>query len=131
MMTWHNILRKHQEKAETPEKSITKTSAFSGFSANTNSQCSQDNYMGMTIEELKLIAGNDWLDIKNNEAAIKAFAHAEHTRQQIQNGTVPSFYTKQAYCDSCGPVMLWPESFDHVQGCPWCLTNNKPNFSTN
>jgi hypothetical protein len=48
-----------------------------------------------------------------------ALARSMVLRRELNQGKVPSRFTKQATCKQCGPVWLWDSG--EVVFCPWCL----------
>lgn len=51
---------------------------------------------------------------------LDAFVRAVTVRRCRFAGRAPATWTKAATCRHCGPVLLWPESPDSLDACPWC-----------
>ncbi len=51
---------------------------------------------------------------------LDAFIRAIDTRLCRLAGRAPLNWTRAATCRHCGPVLLWPESPDSLDACPWC-----------
>ena len=89
------------------------------------------SYHGYSLDNLKEKADDDWDDIKDNQETLMAFAHALRTVSEIQQGTVPNFYSKISHCSNCGDIPLWSCAPNQVKGCPWCLSSKKPIVKNN
>lgn len=87
-----------------------------------------NSYANYSLDQLKILAGDDWEEIKNDREVLAAFAKALDETRQMRDGNVPSYYTKRVICQHCGEVKLWQQAADYVLGCPWCLIPNKPIF---
>ena len=86
-------------------------------------QINKDTVNGITLFELKEVAGDDWPDIEHDSKMIKALASSISIRHMRESGEIPPDYIHKAVCDGCGPVWLFVKG--HVQGCPWCFNRKK------
>ena len=73
------------------------------------------------LEKLQREAGNDWDEIANDPAQLKAFAELLMIVEMREKGICPAHYTTTTNCKHCGPVPIWEGCPPKVQGCPWCL----------
>ena len=76
---------------------------------------------GVSLAELKTLAGEDWRWLEEAPARLEAFAHAVMTRRMRERGEVPPDYTGITECAGCGPVPIWVGCPPAVLGCPWCF----------
>jgi len=76
---------------------------------------------GVSLAELKPLAGEDWRWLNEEPARLQAFAHAVMTRRMRERGEVPPDYTGITECAGCGPVPIWVGCPPAVLGCPWCF----------
>ena len=86
-------------------------------------QITKDTVNGITLSELKEVAGEDWPDIEHDQKMIEALAGFITIRHMRERGEIPPDYTHIAICAGCGPVWLFVAG--HVQGCPWCFNRKK------
>jgi len=77
------------------------------------------------LEKLQREAGNDWGEIANDPAQLKAFAELLMIVEMREEGICPDHYTATTECIHCGPVPVWEGCPPKVQGCPWCLNRHK------
>ena len=71
-------------------------------------------YFGLEVEQLKILAAEDWTEVKDNPAMLKGL-----------DSTIPSsIYTKTVNCRQCGEIQTWPSCPDNTSCCQWCLVNN-------
>ena len=82
-------------------------------------------YEGLTLDDLKAVAGQDWLDIRQDPDALKALARSIQTRRMRERGEVPRHYTSTTVCCHCGLVPIFRGVGTYVQGCPWCFNRTK------
>lgn len=75
---------------------------------------------GIPLAELRVLAGNDWLECEADPATLEAFALSVITRRQREQGVVPALWTATTVCAGCGPVPTWPGCPAVVIACPWC-----------
>lgn len=83
------------------------------------------NFHGLTLAELEEAAAEDWPEVHENPAMLKALAYAIVTSRQRERGERPQRWTERCECAGCGPVYLWPGSPSRVIGCPWCSNRAK------
>lgn len=79
---------------------------------------------GVTVEQLRDAAGDDWSDIVGDAEKVTAWAQLLADNRTRANGHVPSHYTQAGECAMCGPVWLWPGA-EKVLACPWCVNRDK------
>lgn len=79
---------------------------------------------GLTLAELREIAGADWPEVKADPALLETLTHAVQTRRMREQGIVPPHYTATTHCAGCGPVPIYPGVPEHVLACPWCLNRH-------
>lgn len=79
------------------------------------------NLHGLTQAQLEQAAGEDWVRVRDDPAALEALVHAVVTRRQRERGECPPHWTAHRECAACGPVLLWSGSPARVLGCPWCF----------
>jgi len=79
------------------------------------------SYHGVSLEELKTHAEGDWEEIRQNPAALDAFAKMIQTSRLMRAGIKPPEYTHACHCKWCGWVWLSEGSPLEVLGCPWCV----------
>ena len=77
------------------------------------------------LEKLQREAGNDWDEIANDPAQLKAFAELLMIVEMREKGITPDHYTSTTTCKHCGTVPIWDGCPPEVQGCPWCLNRRK------
>jgi len=75
---------------------------------------------GIAINDLKMLACDDWSECIEDKQLLDAFARAVSCRLQREQGIVPKEWTTVVHCKGCGPVYLWPGLTD-VIACPWCI----------
>ena len=80
---------------------------------------------GISLVELRELAGSDWSAIENEPDMLETFAHAVATRRMRESGQVPPSYTAITQCEHCGPVWIWPGCPPQIQACPWCWNRLK------
>jgi len=86
-------------------------------------QIAKGTVNGITLYELKEVAGEDWAGIENDSKKIEALAGFITIRHMRERGEIPPDYIHKAICNGCGPVWLFVTG--HVQGCPWCFNRKK------
>ena len=77
------------------------------------------------LEKLKRKAGNDWSEIANDPAQLKAFAELLMIVEMREKGICPAHYTAATNCKHCGVVPIWEGCPPEVSGCPWCFNRRK------
>lgn len=78
---------------------------------------------GISINDLKLLAGDDWHDCLKDKQLLNAYALAVSYRLQREQGIVPEEWTTIVNCKGCGPVYLW-SGLTNVIACPWCINRS-------
>lgn len=76
---------------------------------------------GLTLADLKAVAGPDWPEVQHNPALLDTLARALTTRRLREKGEVPAHYTAVTVCEHCGPVPIFQGVPEKVAGCPWCF----------
>ena len=76
---------------------------------------------GLSIEELRRLAGDDWKELKSDPLKLQAFAHLIQTRLMRERGEVPAHYTGTTHCQHCGVVPIWGDAPPQVLACVWCF----------
>ena len=80
---------------------------------------------GLTLETLRLAAGDDWEEIVNDLELAGSFANVIATRSMRERGKVPPDYTSTTICQRCGFVPIWSGAPKRVLACPWCFNRLK------
>jgi len=75
---------------------------------------------GLNLDQIVEAAGADYQEILEDPGVARAFLCAVRDRLGTQAGRRPRSWTKAVLCRSCGPVWLFADSPDVVEGCPWC-----------
>jgi hypothetical protein len=90
-----------------------------------NAATNANELYGFTLAELERSAADDWYWLKHDTKALKAFAHACMTLEQLRKGEVPKHYTSFVCCKNCGEVPIFNNHANgkNVFSCPWCLTD--------
>lgn len=86
-------------------------------------QIAKEMIHGITLSELKEVAGEDWSDIKHDHKMQEALADAINIRHMREKGEIPPDYIHKAECAGCGPVWLFASG--RFQGCPWCFNRSR------
>lgn len=82
-------------------------------------------YFGLEIEQLKILAADDWNEVKNNPSMLKAMVDTYLMLKGLDPEVPSTLYTKTVNCRQCGEIQTWPSCCsDTVSCCPWCLVNN-------
>jgi hypothetical protein len=76
---------------------------------------------GITLADLKRLAGDEWGEIKDSPEELRAFAHLVAARRMRERGEVPKDYTAKTECPHCGVVPIWEGAPDKVLSCVWCF----------
>ncbi len=79
----------------------------------------------VSLEKIREKAGDDWMEVSNDPAQLKAFADLVAVSEMRERGIVPDHYNAEAECKHCGPVPIFEDMPDKVQGCPWCFNRIK------
>lgn len=78
---------------------------------------------GITLEDLKAVAGVDWDDIKNDSSKLNALALILYEQKEMRAGIIPSRFTAETFCLSCNKNVPVPPALTNggkVLGCMWC-----------
>lgn len=82
-------------------------------------------YFGLETEHLKTLAADDWDEVKQNPAMLKAMVETYLMLKGLDPQIPFAVYTKPVHCHNCGEVKTRAScSFDSVPCCQWCLINN-------
>jgi hypothetical protein len=81
----------------------------------------QSQVHGVSLAELRELAGKDWPELEANPELLECFADMVAVRHMRERGEVPPSYTAVTVCAGCGPVPIFPGVAKKVEGCPWCL----------
>ena len=76
---------------------------------------------GLSLLDLREVAGSDWDQVRANLALAESFANAVATRRMRERGKIPPDYTTVTECAGCGRVPIWAGVPDRVLACPWCF----------
>lgn len=80
---------------------------------------------GLSLDELRVEACDDWQHLRADRLRLEAFARAVARTRQREAGIVPGHYTGTTECRGCGPVPIWEGAPERVDGCPWCLNRKR------
>ncbi|CAN5159051.1 hypothetical protein BH24PSE2_BH24PSE2_17540 [soil metagenome] len=121
-----SVLDQVREKYKTPRDETCKSSkspsaAFAGPQDKHSETFAGVDLAGLTIDDLRLEAEEDWSHVAADRLRLEAFARAVRTTRQRERGEIPAHYTATTTCRGCGPVPIWPGAPEHVDGCPWCF----------
>lgn len=75
----------------------------------------------LRLDQLRVLAGDDWAVLQSSPVLLAAFSAAIETRRMREQGEIPPHYTATTVCARCGPVHIFPGCGPSVEGCPWCL----------
>lgn len=81
-------------------------------------------YFGLEVEQLKILAADDWDEVKDNPSMLKAIVEAYLMLKGLDPIVPSSIYTKTVNCRQCGEIQTWPSCPDNVSCCQWCLVSN-------
>lgn len=79
---------------------------------------------GLTLAELREVAGPDWPEVERDPALLETLALAVSARRMREQGRVPPSYTCTTICAGCGPVPIFEGCPAQVLACPWCLNRH-------
>ncbi|WP_339050224.1 hypothetical protein [Rickettsiella endosymbiont of Xylota segnis] len=86
-------------------------------------------YFGLEIDQLKTLAADDWDEVKDNPAMLKAMIETYLMLKGLDPEIPSAIYTKTVDCQNCGEVKTWASCpYDTVPCCQWCLVNNDLNW---
>jgi len=113
-------------KAQYPQKiSVEPNFADIANNADTHSDTSshfpEDRVHGLSVQQLRAEAGDDWPDIVGDQSQFEAFAQTLLITRMRERGEVPSHYTATTECKFCGIVPIFEGCPHKVEGCPWCF----------
>ncbi|MCH6585265.1 MAG: hypothetical protein IH810_05480 [Proteobacteria bacterium] len=78
------------------------------------------------LAELRAILGEDWEEISQDPAQLRAAADSLMTQISRKRGVTPTHYTATVHCETCNQdVSHFPVDGDTVGACVWCL-NGQP-----
>ncbi len=78
------------------------------------------------LAELRAILGEDWEEISQDPAQLRAAADSLMTQISRRRGVTPAHYTATVHCETCSQdVPHFPVDGDTVGACVWCL-NDQP-----
>ena len=77
------------------------------------------------LKKLQREAGEDWGEIANDPAQLKAFAELLMIVEMREKGICPAHYIGTTHCKHCGVVPIWDGCPSEVQGCSWCLNRHR------
>jgi hypothetical protein len=79
------------------------------------------------FEPLKQFFADDWEDLKNDPAVLKAWEELLGERVLIEQGIAPPNFTATTTCVHCGIIPCPPEMTNggQVLGCMWCFNRVK------
>lgn len=81
-------------------------------------------YFGLEVEQLKTLAADDWDEVKDNPAMLKAMVETYLMLKGLDPQIPSTIYTKTVSCRQCGEIQTWPSCPDKVSCCQWCLVSN-------
>lgn len=84
----------------------------------------QQPYFDLEIEHLKSLAADDWDEVKDNPAMLKAMVETYLMLKGLDPQIPSTIYTKTVNCLQCGEIQTWPSCPDNVSCCQWCLVSN-------
>ena len=79
----------------------------------------------VSLDKIREKAGDDWMEVSNDPAQLKAYADLVAITEMRERGIVPDHYTTTTECKHCGPVPIFEGLPNKVLGCPWCLNRPK------
>ncbi len=78
------------------------------------------------LERLRNELGEDWQEVSQDPAQLKAAADSLMTEISRQQGEIPAHYTATVHCQNCNQdVPHFPVGDDTVGACVWCWTGQK------
>ena len=78
-----------------------------------------------SLDKIRQKAGDDWEEVSNDPAQLKAFADLVAISEMRERGVIPDHYTATTECIHCGPVPIFEGCPPHANGCPWCFNRIK------
>lgn len=81
----------------------------------------QSQVHGVSLAELRELAGADWPELEANPEQLECFADMVAVRHMRERGEVPPSYTAVTVCAGCGSVPIFEGVGPTVEGCPWCF----------
>ncbi len=77
------------------------------------------------LAELRVILEEDWEEISQDPAQLRAAADSLMAQISRKQGVVPEHYTARVHCQNCSQdVPHFPVAGDTVGACVWCLNGN-------
>ncbi len=75
------------------------------------------------LDRLRNELGEDWQEVSQDPAQLKAAADSLMTEISRQQGVIPAHYTATVHCQNCNQdVPHFPVGDDTVGACVWCWT---------
>lgn len=81
-------------------------------------------YFGLEVEQLKILAADDWNEAKDNPSMLKAMVETYLMLKGLDPQIPSTIYTKTVNCHQCGAIQTWPSCPDNVSCCQWCFVTN-------
>ena len=79
----------------------------------------------VSLDKIREKAGDDWMEVSNDPAQLKAFADLLAVSEMRERGIVPDHYTATTECKHCGLVPIFEGCPSKINGCPWCFNRLK------
>ena len=79
----------------------------------------------VSLDKIRKKAGDDWVEVSNDPAQLKAFADLLAVSEMRERGIVPDHYTATTECKHCGLVPIFEGCPSKINGCPWCFNRLK------
>lgn len=114
----HKVLHRNRQRNQPATQSCT---AVASTATEAEGHATDVERYGLTLADLKAVAGPDWSEVQHNPALLDALARALRTRRLRERGEVPAHYTAVTVCEHCGPVPIFQGVPEKVAGCPWCF----------
>ncbi len=77
------------------------------------------------LDRLRNELGEDWQEVSQDPAQLKAAADSLMTEISRQQGVIPAHYTATVHCRNCNQdVPHFPVGDDTVGACVWCWTGH-------
>lgn len=83
-------------------------------------------YFGLEVEQLKILAADDWDEVKDNPSMLKAMVDTYLMLKGLDPEIPSLIYTKTIHYHNCGEIKTWPSCrYDKAAPCcQWCLVSN-------
>ena len=74
------------------------------------------------LDRLRNELGDDWQEVSQDPAQLRAAADSLMTEISRQQGVTPTHYTATIHCQNCNQdVPHYPVGADTVEACVWCF----------